>query len=293
MGYFSILVLLLAGGARLAAQSVEIHSEFQRIDPFGQIVAADRSDYPREILSPEIPRNAHTYFNVSVTVPANTSYFLYVGSNPTNLIETTLYKEDFARAGEDWIPDSLEPQRAPAFGFMPDMQAGIPGQTTRCYLLDIWVPYNADVRRVRVEVLLKIGVWYVAPMEVRIGAARVPRGPHEGRAYRIGNAGLPEVGERIDASATDALARYLLGAPQLWHPEVASVREAVRLSAEQDMAIARTERHVPYQMWSLANEGIVQWWIRRPPFLNWSGAEWYLRVRDWIYRNAAGQGLRP
>src|ERR1035438_9447434 len=87
--YFLSLAALPSGAARLAAQSIEIHSEFQRIDPFGQIIAIDRSEYPREILSPEVPRNAHSVFHVSVTVPKNTSYFLYVGSNPPNLVETS------------------------------------------------------------------------------------------------------------------------------------------------------------------------------------------------------------
>jgi hypothetical protein len=288
LGYFYNLLLAALLTAPLAAQSVEIHTEFQRVDPFGQIVAIDRSDYPREILSPEVPRNAHTYFNVSVTVPPNTSYFLYVGSNPAQLIETTLYKEEFERVGDAWIPDALLPLRSPAFGFMPDAEARIPGQTTRCYLLDIWVPYNADVRRVRVEVLLKIGIWYVAPMEVRIGQARVPARSALHGPFSMRDAVLPDAGERIDSAAVECLASYLLGGPPTWHPEVGSVREAVRLSAEQDMAIARLNKRVPYPLLSLANEGIVQWWVRRPEFLNWSGAEWYLRVRDWIYRNAGG-----
>src|SRR5579883_1422350 len=75
--YFILLILMAAG---LRAQSVEIHSEFQRINPFGEIVRVDRSASPREILSPELPRNAHSVFHVSVSVPQNTSYFLYVGT---------------------------------------------------------------------------------------------------------------------------------------------------------------------------------------------------------------------
>jgi hypothetical protein len=276
-----IYIFLLAHGLPLAAQSVRIYSEFQRINPFGQIVAADRSDYPREILSPALPRNAHSTFHVAITLPANTSYFLYVGSNPGNIIQTELYKEEFTRAGEEWIPDALTPVRRPAFGAIPDAAAGIPGQTTRCYLLDIWVPANAPVQRVRVEVLLKIGVWFVAPMEVRIVEAQVPK-------HRENFAGmepqLPEIGESVDLTAMECLANYLLGGAQTWNGGMMNIRDAIRRDAEQDMAMARLQRRVPQELWFLAQDGIVESWMRTPAF-HWSGAEWYLRLRDWILRH--------
>ena len=282
LGYLYVILAFVAS-IPLAAQTVEIHSEFQRIDPFGQTVPVDRSDYPREILSPEVPRNAHSIFHISVTVPENTSYFLYVGANPDNIVSTTVYKEDYTRAGDQWYPDRLIPVRMPAFGYMPDIAAGIPGQTTRCYLLDIWVPPDADVRRMRLEVLLKVGIWYVAPMELRIGEARVP--PHQQPAGSVSMSD-PHVADRIDLPAMDTLASYLLGYPQRWSGEaIASVRQAVRRSAEQDMAIARQHPEVPQPLWFLAEDGILQWWLRNPASLRWSGAEWYLRARDWIYRN--------
>jgi hypothetical protein len=292
--YFCIALLfaLAPGPIQLAAQSVEIHSEFQRIDPFGRTVPIDRSDYPREILSPEVPRNAHSVFHIAVTVPENTSYFLYVGSNPPNLVETTVYKEDFVRAAGEWIPDRLTPIHMPAFGFLPDVMAMIPGQTTRCYLLDVWVPPNADVRRLRIEVLLKIGIWYVAPMEVRIGAARVPTHyPSALRPFTLREAGLPPVDARIDSAALDCLAGYLLGRPPLpvesWPDGPQNLREVVRRSAEQDIAIARDLGPARQDLWFLAEDAILKDWMRNLAGFRWAGAEAYLRVRDWIYRNVS------
>jgi hypothetical protein len=283
--------LALALPMPLAAQSVGIHSEFQRIGPFGEVVAADRSDYPREVLSPELPRNAHSVFHISVTTPPGTSYFLYVGSNPANVIETTVYKEDFEHVGDQWIPDTLEASRMPAFGFMPDSAAQIPGQTTRCYLLDIWVPAKVDPQRVRVEVLLKIGVWYVAPMEVRIGNARVPpKSAMVTRAFSMWEPeGFPGIGEGIDTGAMDSVARYLLGRPPAESGVMKTIRDVVRRDVEQDIAIARQFREVPQPLWSLAENGILESWMRGPDLMHWSGAEWYLRVRDWIYRNSEGR----
>lgn len=278
-------LVLLIGVAPLAAQSVRIHSEFQRIDPFGNVVDVDRSAYPREILSPEVPRNAHSIFHVSVTVPENNSYFLYIGANPDNLVGLTLYKEDFVREGGAWIPDLLTPLRTPAFGTLPDTTAMIPGQTTRCYLLDIWVPAQVEPRRLRVEVLLKVGIWYVAPMELRIGEARVPpNAPVMQRRFSMRDELSHSVDTRIDDAAMTGVAGYLFGSPahavEQWASGPRTVREAVRRSVEQDLILAREYGPARQEVWSRAAEGIVQRWMR----LRGSGAEWYLRVRDWIYR---------
>src|ERR1041385_4727377 len=78
-------VLLFAGllaAAFLRAQSVEVYSEFQRPDPLGAIVAADRAESPREILSPAVARNGFASFHIAVSVPLQTNYFLYVVTNP-------------------------------------------------------------------------------------------------------------------------------------------------------------------------------------------------------------------
>jgi hypothetical protein len=273
--------VLFASVTPLAAQSVQIYSEFQRIDPFGQIVSVDRSDHPREILSPELPRNAHSTFHVAVTLPANTSYFLYVGSNPGNIIATDLYKEEFTQVGDAWIPDTLMPVRRPAFGAIPDTAAGIPGQTTRCYLLDIWVPPGAPVQRVRVEVLLKIGVWFVAPMEVRIIDAQVPKHPDPIEQM---DPQLPDIDEPADVPAMECLANYLLGGEQTWAGGMNNLRDVIRRDAEHDMALARRQPKIPEALWLLAQDGILERWMQTPSF-RWRGAEWYLRVRDYIYRN--------
>ena len=81
------LLPLLAGVA--CAQSIEIYSEFQRPDPFGGIVRADRATRPREILSPAVPRNGHASFHIAVSVPGKESYLLYVATNPLDACRVT------------------------------------------------------------------------------------------------------------------------------------------------------------------------------------------------------------
>ncbi|MGH7551429.1 MAG: hypothetical protein ACREMQ_00200 [Longimicrobiales bacterium] len=260
---------------------VQVYSEFQRIDPFGRIVAADRSARPREILSPEVARNAHASFHVAVTAPRNESYFLYVQTFPPNIFQTILYEERFVKHGSAWIPDALKEMRAPYFGVMPDPAAGVAGQTTNVYLLDVWVPPETTIGAARLEVLVKSGYWRVAPMEIRVLPARV-RAPLE---YRFHDP-LPPVEEPVDASAVRPLAEFLEGVePSAAGPPL-TVRAVVRRNAARDMALARqldpriARAEIMRRLWS---ELGGTWRPIAPPG---SGAEWYLRVRDFIYRAA-------
>jgi len=63
----AVVFLLLAGPVH--PQSLRVLSEFQRVDPFGDVVAVDRTVNPREILSPAVARNAFASFHVAVSVP--------------------------------------------------------------------------------------------------------------------------------------------------------------------------------------------------------------------------------
>jgi hypothetical protein len=139
-------ILLPLGFAAVAgAQTLDIYSEFQRVDPFGNVVAADRALAQREILSPAVVRNGFASFHVVVSVPPKESYFLFVGTNPPNACRYTLYREHFAKTENGWIPDALtETPRLPDWGVMPDPDDHVEGQTARLYLLDVWIPPDAD-----------------------------------------------------------------------------------------------------------------------------------------------------
>lgn len=148
-----LVVGLLLFGTLLCAQSVEVFSEFPR-DPEGL-------PPPREIISPAVARNAFATFRVVVTAPASTTYFMFVGANPPGIVRTELFKEEGAYLEEVRIP--------PGFGVIPAWQ------TTREYILDVWVPAEAEPgRRVRIEVQLKTGTWLIYPMELRVQSAMAP-----------------------------------------------------------------------------------------------------------------------
>ena len=267
----SILIGALASTA-LGAQSLEIYSEFQRVDPLGSIVAVDRAEHPREILSPVVPRNGHASFHVVVSVPPGTNYFLYVVTNPLDACRVALYREHFVKTAGGWIPDTLaELQRLPDFGAMPDPDEDIPGQNTRVYLLDVWIPPDTSPGRFRLEAQLKVGYWIVRPMEVRVIPALVPDGTGGRGAGRATTP--PRVEEGADTAATAVLNAYISGALNPTPVQPLTVRDIIRRNAIQDMALDSSPE-------------ALEKFRKGLPSRKTSGAEWYLRIRDWVYAEA-------
>jgi hypothetical protein len=201
-----------------------------------------------------------------VSVPAKESYFLYVIPNPATACRVNVYKEHFVQTPAGWIPDTLtELQRLPDFGVMPDPDDGIEGQTTRVYLVDLWIPPNADVARFRLEIQLKVADWTVRPMEVRIVEARyadVPVGDDRP---------LPPVEWGADAPAVQVIGGYYRGTELKMPPPGLTVRGILRRNAVQDVSL-----------------GGRSLWLRALDFFRantvfsprpW-GAEWCQRLRD-------------
>lgn len=265
-------IILLLGICRVVeGQAIGIYSEFQRFNPHGRVVAQDRELRPREILSPAVPRNGHLSVQMVVTGPSGTNYFLYAGANPPDMVRMTIYREHFVRCGLDYCPDWLTEQRSPSFGAIPESLHDMPDQNTRCYLLDIYVPPDVPPMRIRIEALLKVGIWMVAPMEVRVIAPTVPDTQAMAAEEDVAPIEAPS-----SATAQTQLLRYLNGLPPEAPHSILRVRDIIQRNAAEDMLLARS------------------FGLRVPEMnlLGWSpfvfpeiGAEWYLRVRDFIYRS--------
>lgn len=295
MGVTRPFLLFLISVSAVSAQSVRVYSEFERIDPFGNIVPADRAEEPREILSPAIVRNGWTSFQVAVSLPQDRSCKLFLGQNPDHAVRAEMYKTVFVRVGEQWIPDGLEPLSAPEDGPVGEAPAQVAGQTTVVYWMDLWADRAAPVRRTRLEVQLNCGdEWTIYPMELRIQAARVPA-----------QAGaLEPVGDAATASSDSArgpLRSYLCGGAVAGKGDDASgpatIRRMIRRNARQDAAIARSlengEGRPAVAGVLLAAMGVQDRaaWCAAPSTASAElGAEWYLRVRDALYR-AAGHAV--
>ncbi len=257
------------------AQEIRIYSEFERFNPFGEPVAADRDMVPREILSPAVARNGHLSVHVVITAPEGANYFLYTASNPVDILRIKIYREHFVPCGADYCPDWLTEQNSPTFGAIPELRndlarPGLGKQTSRSYLLDIWAPADTPPRRVRVEALLKTDVWLVAPMEVRIVAPLVPENTNA-----VSFEDLAPVDATSSVTAQIQLLRYLARlAPQL-PPHILRLRDIIQRNAAEDMLLAGSKKS------EFPELNLISWWPFVYPQI---GAEWYLKVRDFLYR---------
>ena len=253
------------------AQEIRIYSEFERFDPFGNPAAPDRDMAPREILSPTVARNGHLTVHVVITGPVGTNYFLYAASNPADILKLSLYREYFVPCGTGYCPDWVSPVPSPSFGAIPesihDERTGMANQITRCYLLDIYAPPDTPPRRVRVEALLKVGTWQVAPMEVRIMAPLVP----DSVGSRV-ETNVAAVDAPASATAQTQLLRHLAGLPPQLPPYFLRVRDFIQRNAAEDALLAGRA--------FLPELNLLSW----SP-LSWPGigSEWYLKVRDFLH----------
>jgi hypothetical protein len=267
-------ILWLTAVACAQGQSVEIYSLFHRLDPFGHPVIPDQGISTREILSPAAPRNGFLTFHIAVTLPIGENYLLYVVTNPLDACRVAMYKEHFVKTDAGWIPDSLtELDRLPDFGVAPDPDDQIEGQTTRLYLLDLWIPPDANVGRFRLEVQLKVGTWTVRPLEVRIMPARVPHLPSGDAAPQT----LPQM--PADATVYEALQEYFAGHPPLPPPGLRTVRDFIRRNIAQDLALVASADRPMFMQQVLSLFDVNN---RFTPRL--LGPEWYLRIQDRLYQ---------
>lgn len=249
----------------LDAASMRIYTEFRRIDPFGKVVAADAGGSPREVISPVAARNGYASFLIAVQAKPGSEYELHLGQNPAEAVELSLYRVLYAKQGEAWIPDQLEPVRDP-HGFRLE---GIEGQTTMLYWLDVWVPARLKPGRFRVEAqLLADGYWVIAPMEVRVQAALFPKSDPPKLA-------LPEIDAPADQSAFGPWRLALCGEKRSGLRETSmarSIRYMIQRNAQQDVDLAREMGVLEAQPKEALCGGV------RP--VTDRGTEWYLQLRN-------------
>jgi hypothetical protein len=278
---------VVAGGLA-CGQAVRIYSEFQRVDPFGNILAVDKTPRPREILSPAVVRSAFASFHLAVSVPGGAPFSLFFGQNPEGTLQITVYKEVYVKRGQAWIPDGLERLSIGKEGLVSDPGPRLPGQTTLLYWLDLWVPPATPVERIRLEAQVNVGdKWVVYPMEIRVEEPVLPAvvGPADT---------LAAVDAPADASARGPLRGYLCGTFKNEAPGPLTIRRLIRRNARQDLALARlleskAGRNVLTAglLRLLAPGAELKAWCEAPVFPQGQGAEWYLRVRDFLYRSAS------
>lgn len=279
---FSALLLLV--GLSCFAQRVLVYSPLTRIGPDGDVVQADKgTSEPRAILSPGVPRNGVTPLRVVVELDKPEPFWLDIGQNPENAVKARLYRENFVETPLGFMPDTLTEVSIPYRGFESDFR--LPGQKAVTFWLEMGVPKDAPVDRIKVEPELyveSIKDWLVYPMEIRI---QEPVLPNSGSVVRR-TAAEPAVTAPADAAIFPVICADLLSA----HPKLNessgqfTTRELLRRYAQQDFALMKQRSELDPLFRKVAGTDRKTWCAapKTPP----TGPEWYLRLRDAVYRQA-------
>jgi hypothetical protein len=288
-----MLVLFLLFAALLPAAAagpleVRIYSDLKRIGPDGSVVEADSLGRPREIISPAVPRQAFTSFRIVVSAPAGKHYSLFLGENPENVLQTTLYQETWTQAGKSWIPDGLRKVTVPYQGMFPDPSLGPEQQSVQTFWLDVYAPSQAPIRRIRLEVQLNSGDdWIIYPMEVRVESLVSPKPDFISPA-------LADVRLPASETAFQHLETYLCGVKQRHGASPPNGRMFIFRNAQQDVVWARMIEKVQGRDATVA--GILStmgatdaktWCEQRLQPRASYDPESYWKVRNWLMKNAA------
>lgn len=279
------LVLTALTVAACYGQKLHVYSPLTRVDPSGEVIKADRGKaQPRHILSPGFPRNAYSSLRVVVELDKPETYTLDIGQNPENAVKATLYKEIFVETANGWIPDSLQQVNIPYKGFATDFR--LPGQRFVSFWLDMWVDRNAEVDRVKVEPQLyvpSIDDWVVYPMEVRI---QNPVAPDLKMTY---SSKLPAATASADETVRGPLRAKMCGAAEPLGAKSAQLtaRDLLRRNVAQHMALAGDRASLQAAFTKATGLDAVAWC--KSPSTPPAGPEWYLRLRDLIYRLAGAE----
>ena len=260
----------------LATAQVNVISEFQRIDPFGQTVREDKQDSQREILSPAVARNAIASFQVIVDIAPGKQYYLQVGLNPEEAVKIKVYKESFEHQSDGrWIPDELKPVDLPYLGKIEGQ--GIPSQKVDMFWLDVIVPKNAKIERIKVDPQLWVDErWLSYPMEVRVVAVQLD-----------GSAPIPgqpaPLNFPVDASAQRVWRKQFCSNNETTASQnTLTIRHLIARNARQDVAL-RSRWTVDDVTRILGIKDAAQW-CNEAYTPSPQGPENYLRLRDRILR---------
>jgi len=271
-----LIAVAVSCAALALGQDLTVRSEFQRPGVDGEVVAADQSGRSREILSPAVARNGYASYFLTVRVPAGVEWHLEVGQNPENAARAVLYQVSYDGAG---LPDQLTKVEMPVKGKADKAEV-------RSYWLDLWLDAAAPVRRIKIEPQVWVGDrWIVYPMEFRVQAATLP-------AFLPRFWGHADVANRADAVMISGWRDYLCR--QLPAQAKAETATTVRLlqhrNVLQDVALAKKLGKASAEA-ALRAGGVMlgtEGWCAAP-VESWQKdlpVEWYLRARDFLYRNA-------
>lgn len=181
------LALGLLASSWLYAQPVGLRAypEFLRIDPFGQLVKADRAAEATQPLNPgrrpialQGARGGYVSFHLVAESSGSTEYTLDLNLAPGyGGMQVDIYREwfHFVDTEQSYYPDALIPVKLPYSSRLPDPDNRIKGQTAQAFWVDIWVPESTQPGVYRGRAVLKAGGRSASlPLDLKVWAAAVP-----------------------------------------------------------------------------------------------------------------------
>ncbi len=158
------------GAPGLHAQQVNLkaYPEFTRIDPFGQIVKADRVadgnpapyTHGQRSVSLEGARGGYVSFHLVAELKKNGSYMVDLQLAPEQSgLQIDVFREwfHFLESEKTYFPDALIPVRFPYSSRLPEPDNRIHGQTAQAFWVDVWIPASARPGTYRGRATLKVG----------------------------------------------------------------------------------------------------------------------------------------
>ncbi|HLM98097.1 MAG TPA: hypothetical protein VK335_02375 [Bryobacteraceae bacterium] len=155
--------LLLMACVPLAAQTsrLEATPEYLRPDPFGGIVAADGgSGGFSNSVKLEGARGGHVSFHLVVKMSRPGPYTLTLRSYPAQFgPQAELFCEWFhlTESNKQYFPDALIPVQQPYHSAMPEPDNRIEKQTAQAFLVDFWIPPDAEPKTFHERAILQAG----------------------------------------------------------------------------------------------------------------------------------------
>ncbi len=175
-----LLLCRAAAGAELTALP-----ETLRPDPFGGVVAADRTagepaTDPRRPFALTGARAGYVSFHLVVKLPQGGDYRIGVAfDDKSGKLQADLFREWFHRPGPgpDYYPDALIPVPIPFGSRLPDPENRIERQTAQAFWVDVWIAPDALPGTYRGRALLESGREHrTLALALTVVAAAVPAG---------------------------------------------------------------------------------------------------------------------
>ena len=184
---FLFLLLMVISGQGLLAADLEALPEFLRSDPFGAIVAPDRSgaDLASNLYGTQQRvmltgcRGGYVSFHLVVKLPSPSYYTLDVAiPDRRNKVQIDLFREWFHFTDSDrhYYPDALIPVHATYSSRLPEPDNKIPQQTAQAFWVDVYIPPDTRPGILSGKAQLKAGAKItILPIQLTILASIIPR----------------------------------------------------------------------------------------------------------------------